>query len=608
MKNESSKLILSNKHLLVLILIVAAILRLWGVWDIPFMHDELSALSRTHFDSFSELISKGVKPDGHPAGIQIFLYYWVKIFGFTEWLVKLPFLLMGLASVYLLFEIGRLWFSEKAGLLSAAAMGSTQMFVFYSQIARPYISGVFFVLGFVLIFSRILKSSAKGRTTDYLWLILFGALAAYNHHFSFLSVVIIGITGLFILKKPQLKPFIISGTIMVVLYLPHLNITLHQLSFGGLDWLSKPTLAFGWEYLSYVFNYSLILMGFVVLVFVISQFKKGFSKKQFIMLAWFLIPLIFGYAYSVLRSPVLQTSVLVFSTPFLFLLLFSRADGFSRNFVQRVLLVVTTIGITSLVFTREHYSLMKNQPFSEIPTTIKSEDPFGEFPLFFGGNPDYLDFYTSKIELENQIISPFQNSLSDEEFNAELKNSIGYGKIWVSKLEGEKLNMAFTHFPYIEKRVVGFTYELLLLSATSQQSRLLPQYELVDSFYQEGASEWFSAMEVDFSDSTLNRNSFFVISRTFKSDTIFSGVQVVEVKNGEESLGWRGNEISLDSGRHLTQQAFQLLDMLSGSGNLSNAILKSYFWNKSGNNLILENQTISIYPGNKKVYGLYEDF
>jgi hypothetical protein len=68
---------LNNRVILILIIIVAATLRLINYCELPFTHDEFSALFRLNFDSFSELIEKGVKIDGHPAGVQV--YHSVKL-------------------------------------------------------------------------------------------------------------------------------------------------------------------------------------------------------------------------------------------------------------------------------------------------------------------------------------------------------------------------------------------------------------------------------------------------------------------------------------------------------------------------------------------------
>lgn len=79
------------------------------------MYDEVSAWGRTGFSSFSELIQKGVKGDGHPAGIQVFLNYWRMLAGDTEAAFKFPFLIMGILSIWLAFRIGKFWFNDTVG-------------------------------------------------------------------------------------------------------------------------------------------------------------------------------------------------------------------------------------------------------------------------------------------------------------------------------------------------------------------------------------------------------------------------------------------------------------------------------------------------------------
>ena len=58
-----------HEHLLLFALLaLALLLRGWRLWDLPFMHDEISALLRLRFTSFRELIAQGVAIDAHPAG------------------------------------------------------------------------------------------------------------------------------------------------------------------------------------------------------------------------------------------------------------------------------------------------------------------------------------------------------------------------------------------------------------------------------------------------------------------------------------------------------------------------------------------------------------
>lgn len=121
---------------IIIVLTVGTVLRFYGFPHIPFTYDELSAWGRTDFTSFRELIDHGVRGDGHPALIQVFLFYWRKLFGDSEASFKFPFLLMGIASIYLSYLLGKKWFSETTGLLSAAFVSVLQYTVMYSQIAR----------------------------------------------------------------------------------------------------------------------------------------------------------------------------------------------------------------------------------------------------------------------------------------------------------------------------------------------------------------------------------------------------------------------------------------------------------------------------------------
>ena len=132
--------------LVILILIVGSFLRFWNYFSIPFMFDELSAMGRTTYDTFSDVIRFGVvERDSHPAGVQVFLYYWVQLFGNSEPVVKLPFLIAGIASIWVSYKIGELWFGKPTAILTAAFVSSLQLFVMYSQIAG-HISAVYLSL------------------------------------------------------------------------------------------------------------------------------------------------------------------------------------------------------------------------------------------------------------------------------------------------------------------------------------------------------------------------------------------------------------------------------------------------------------------------------
>ena len=153
-----NKLSLDNS-LLLLILLVAAILRFWNYPNMPFMHDELSGLSRTHYSSVHDVLLYGVaKYDTHPAGVELFIYYWIKLFGENEMVLKLPFIICGLLSIIVAFKISKFWFNSSVALIIAAFMAVLQYMVTFGQIERPYVSGLFFCLLMVWYWSNYFRS------------------------------------------------------------------------------------------------------------------------------------------------------------------------------------------------------------------------------------------------------------------------------------------------------------------------------------------------------------------------------------------------------------------------------------------------------------------
>jgi len=193
-----------NNLIAFFIVIIAAILRFYKFSEIPYTLDELSALLRTNYDSYTDLINLGILRDGHPAGVQSFLFYWVKIFGYSEAAVKLPFIICGIASVWLVYIIGKKWFNSTVGLLSAAFIATIQFTVMYSQIERPYASGLFFFLLFVYFWSNIIIEK-RNQLYNWIGFSISAALCAYNHYFTLFSALIAAFFGLLLISRQHLK-------------------------------------------------------------------------------------------------------------------------------------------------------------------------------------------------------------------------------------------------------------------------------------------------------------------------------------------------------------------------------------------------------------------
>jgi hypothetical protein len=389
-----------SKHkdglVLAIILLLAAVLRFWGYADWSLSNDELSAITRLEFNSFGELVANGVRPDFHPAGVQVFLYYWTAIFGNEVWAVRLPFVLCGIASVWYVYLIAKRWFNINVAQLAALTLACLSYPILYSQLARPYSPGLLFSLGLVWHWTRFLFDKDT-RKINIGGIVFYMAACMYTHYFSFFFAAMVGATGLLFLRKENYRAYLSACAAAVLLFMPHLGITLEQF------WLGPPESDYLRHYLYYAFNESVLFIIVFVALFIISILTNvnniRRNKFRLICLAWFFIPFVFGYYYSIYRNPILQYSVLLFSFPFLVIYTHSFYCD-QRTKFRYVLLTVFGAGILFSAVYEQHF--FKQKPFSEFKDLamkkLEWQEKLGKkIPTIYNViAPSYIDYYFDK--------------------------------------------------------------------------------------------------------------------------------------------------------------------------------------------------------------------
>ncbi|NEN24829.1 glycosyltransferase family 39 protein [Cryomorpha ignava] len=634
---------ISNKAILFFILIVACVFRFYDFAHIPFTHDEFSALFRTRFSSFHELIERGVRPDGHPAGVQVFLYFWSKIVGWNTWLIKLPFAVAGVLSILLMYRIATLWYNETVGIISAAFLAVMQIMVMYAQIARPYISGHFFVLLMVFFWSLMILKPDKTFLRNSILFVLSAALCAYNHHFSLLMAAIVGFTGLFLIQRKYLGWYILSGVAIFALYIPHLSILFSQLEIGGIEsWLAKPTPSFFPLYLGYLFNYSVLMYGLVGAIMAGGFFtikKADFSLKKFLLfLTFFILPALIGYFYSVYSSAVLQYSVLIFSTPFILFLLFGHISN-QKPVVNAVLtLIILAIGGYALIYKREHYRVFYDSPYEKIiDDAQKVNSQFPGTPILIHSHHAITDYYLD----ENTFSIPFTwlDSLPTTaqlilflDSASKVSNTFYYGHL--SENDSKTIPIIRDYFPEIKWQSNYFNASTYLFS----KGEKMKTKNVVLDFETAETKNWSNfdlnyVVETDILneshaykvDSTIEWSvsfhenlSFFSPQKNDFIDIALSGyfekspketLVVATLKNDETTVYWgaSGFHDFLTSDIFPQQVKAHLTIKLSDvQGIEKQTALTVFLWNKGESQFLIDDFEIARRAGNRVLYGLGE--
>jgi len=351
---------------LLALVLLAATLRLWNLPHIPYTHDEISALVRV-YPSVGETIQKGVvEQDTHPPGVQVFEWAWTRAFGMGSAAVKLPFILLSVAALLLLYRFACAWCGASVALVLTALLATLQYTVMYGQIARPYAFGFFTT---ALLADQLTRYVATGKRMALAGMVIGAVLSAYTHHFALLLAALMLATGFFLVPAERRKAFLIACAAVAAAYLPNIPIFLRQLGYKGLDqWLAPPGPAWVPDYLWWLAHCSAAMAAVWALLLTTSavlrmRHRGGSGPVWAIALLWGLLPLAVGYAYSLWRAPVLQYSVVLFSFPYLLLGALAGLRHLRPSLASPVAAAVAVVSMLTLVAARRHYEVFYRSPY-----------------------------------------------------------------------------------------------------------------------------------------------------------------------------------------------------------------------------------------------------
>jgi hypothetical protein len=605
--------------LLGVIMLIAAVLRLWKLGQVPFMHDEFSALLRTRFDNFHDFIQQGVMPDSHPIGVQLFLWDWVQLFGWSEFWVKLPFALMGIGSVYLIYLIGRQWFNRKVGLFSAAFFAVSQFTVFYSQLARPYSAGLFFVLLMAWFWHKVVFGT-KTTTRDYIGFALSAWACSLMQYFSIAQAGLIFLTGLFFLPKERRKAYWLSGIAAVVLFAPTLPIFYQQLfvsgSIGG--WLSAPKATFFTDFLQYTMNYSQLFMfatGIIILLpFILGKRNKQRQPLRWAGIAWFVIIFAIAFIYSLKREPILQHSTLIFSYPFVIIVAFSlfKSRTLSQWQTALVVAVILFVGTTSLIMERRHFDLMYHQGFDQIAAEMKQDkEQYGDKIQFATRTEigEAAEFYQAQTDVDNRVVFNRYSNLG--EFNQwlyehEESPMLGFG--WTDYVNPIWEVTAVGNYPYLVEQKDWFTSRYLTLSKTPiEGSQYMLQTLSEDTCRYVEGQEWGEAFTFPCDSLPKDVEAIGVIAQMNNEVELNHCVVVIEVHDAatDSIVLWHS---SLPEDGHFLPGSHAVADAVIFGEGLSpeGKTIKTYLWDQDMKPLVMTKLSYYYTKKSHVLTGLYE--
>jgi uncharacterized membrane protein len=415
---------MSNKNyrnILILVLLLGAFLRIYGLGEESFWLDESDTVEYTRF-SVPEII-EGTYVDstllpeyfGKGAGSAPLYYimtnYWTEIFGLNEFNLRLISALFGILSIYLIFLVGKELFNEKVGIIGAFILAINHQNIFFSQEARMYSMLVALVL---LTMLSMLKALSSNKTKYWVVFVIGNAALLYTHYFSFFILLFEAVYLLIHLQKDKklFKQMFFSGLGIFLLYLPWIPALFNQLSHGSPigRFLGGPSISNfvtiliqfnSWispdietRAVLSVFNFSglsvsgwILILSVIIItlllgfVFISGVFHRKFSDNKIIfLLLWLLIPVLVPFVMSiVLPENAIFSSIMhvLFASPAYYLI---AALGISRigKFLPVFMVLLTVFSVFPLYSYYVNYDKQQIREASDyiIDNRLQSEQVF----------------------------------------------------------------------------------------------------------------------------------------------------------------------------------------------------------------------------------------
>jgi uncharacterized membrane protein len=230
-----------NRRFLVLLLaavtVAGALLRLHALTQKSLWDDEIFSLNALGFyqlhqavpdvPALAQNVVNYYRADNHPPLFFILLGIWLKLFGVTEFSVRLFSALVSVTTIPVIYLLARQLFREpQIPLVSAALFSGSAFVVYYAQEARMYSLLLLFACLSMFFF---LKSQEEGNWRFYLGFTAFTVLGLYTHYYFFFLLffqVVYRLTA----GRRGFRSFLVSLAGIFFCFIPWLPVLLYQIS------------------------------------------------------------------------------------------------------------------------------------------------------------------------------------------------------------------------------------------------------------------------------------------------------------------------------------------------------------------------------------------
>lgn len=373
----------------------------------------------------------------------ILLHFWTSVFGYSEFAIRLPSVLFGTLSVFLVFLVGRDLFDRFVGIVSAILLSVSLFHVQHSQDARGYTMMAALILLSIYFFLRLFR----GDRWSSLGYILASEMLVYTHFYGLLVIVAQNIYALTVLGVGRqahvltIRRWLWLQSLLFILFAPWSIFFFHQVrSIQSGFWIPEPT--FGSlkdTFLDYSNGRTELLFSFaaVASLGIISGLKTH-ARSVWLLCLLIVTALLIPFAVSKISAPVYYTRYTVAaSLAFVVLVAYGVRRLPIRHLRTGVLVAIVAISLAEL---RTYYGEQTKAPWRELARDIDRHARSKDLLLFNDGSYAdlMLNYYSTRTDLDGRgfnvgVVLPTEQSSQDRTESVEALDSItqDHARVWL---------------------------------------------------------------------------------------------------------------------------------------------------------------------------------
>jgi len=301
--------------------------------------DELISLTHAYgHASLKDLFYNRLLVAFTPPLYQVFLFYWIKVFGTSDFMVRLPCMVFSVVSILIILTNGRKTLGINQSLLLAAFFSVSWGFIYYAHEARVYSLSILLTTILMLQMVRFIQSGREYllKNTDLFKLFVLGVLLCYSHYFGAM-MFFTSLLSLYIFLPQNRKKLFVLTSINLAVILPWLFITLYFMRVNAVSWLQKIPVWYTFVQLNdFIFNHWIIGLLFVLFVLAIvilmsKEDRKSIYSKILPYVTVVVVFLLFCFVLNSIKR-IIHQRYLVVLLPYLYLIFSYLFVGASEGF------------------------------------------------------------------------------------------------------------------------------------------------------------------------------------------------------------------------------------------------------------------------------------